>query len=118
MPDVIFSEDDLNSVIELPSAWYTLLVKDIAEGPGKADPTSTVWKVTMEVNSGRFKGAPVVNIFSEKFMGPFVKYMQTFGKVEKGVKIPYDKTIGKEVQGFVINGQFGNQVKDWKPVGK
>lgn len=116
MPEVIFTDEDIKSVNELPADWYVVRIKAIEEGNAKSD-GSTKWVLTAIVSSGPQAGTPVRCTFSEKFMGPFVKFMKAFGKVEKGVKLNYEAVVGKEVEAFcAYDSDWGNQPKEWRPL--
>ena len=124
MPEIKFTQEDLLERATLSPGWRTLVVKSVEEGPGKNDPTSTVYPCVFVIECQcPENGMPIRHWFSEKAMGRMVDYLKCFvpnGKLEAGKIYNLDQTIGKRVQGYCQYdpAQGYNIIKDWKPAEK
>ena len=119
MPDITFTQENLLERTQLTAGWRELKIKSVDEGPGKKDPTATVWEVVFVVDDGKDLGTPIRHWFSEKAMGRIVDFVKCFtgGKVEAGKKYNLDSTVGRSVQGYCQYdmSQGFNVIKDFKP---
>lgn len=121
MPEVTFSPEQLLANTELSAGWYPMSLKDISEGPGTKDPSSTTWTCEFEVIDGPSKGTLIATWFSSKMMVNLINYVKCFvPKLEAGKAYPLDQTKGKPVMGYVVFDleRNANVIKSFKPVGK
>jgi hypothetical protein len=119
MPEVKFTKENLLERTQLSPGWRLLKVKEMEEGPGKSDPTSTVWSYIFIVHAGPEVGVPIRHWFSEKAMGRLVDFVKCFtgGKVEEGKSYDLNSTVNRLVEGYVqYDLQQGfNVIKDFRP---
>jgi hypothetical protein len=104
MPKITFTQENLLERNQLEAGWYKFLVKEITEGPGKSDPTSTVYTTDFVVADGPAKNTPVKHWFTEKQMGRIVDFLKCFlgGKsAEAGREYDLSDTKGRHVMGYV-----------------
>jgi len=121
MPDVTFSQEDILTNTELTAGWYPMTLKEVSEGPGTKDPSSTTWTCEFEIMDGPSKGALIPTWFSSKMMANLINFIKCFvPKLEPGKKYPLDQTKGKPVMGYVVFDldRNANVIKSFKPVGK
>lgn len=123
MPKIRFTKEDLLKRNQLSAGWRELKVKSIEEGPGKRDPTATVYATVFIVEGGPDDGTPVNHWFSEKAperIADFVKCFVVSGKVEQDKDYELDDTVGRNIQGYCqYDMQQGfNVIKDFKPTAK
>jgi hypothetical protein len=105
MPEVRFTKQDLQERTPLSPGWRVVICKSIDEGPGKNDPTSTVYPCVFEIaGDGPESGIPIRHWFSEKTPGRIADYIRCFldenEKLEPGVGYKLEKTINKKVEAF------------------
>lgn len=121
MPEVTFTQEDIVSTKEVTAGWYPLTLKQVVEGPGKKDPSSTTWSCTFEVIDGESKGLQVLTWFSSKMMKNIIRFIRCFvASPVAGTSYSLDSTVGKPVMGYLV-WDIDNQtniIKDFKPVGK
>jgi hypothetical protein len=121
MPQIKFSQENLLERKQLTAGWRKLRVKSIEEGPGKKDPTSTVWECMFIVNDNTpDNGVPIRHWFSEKAMGRAVDFIKCFtgGKVDVDKVYELSECINRDVMGhchYDIDQKF-NVIEDWRPV--
>jgi hypothetical protein len=118
MPKIKFTKEDLLSRNQLAPGWRKLKCKSIEEGPGKKDPTSTVWECMFIISEGKEMGQPIRHWFSEKAMDRLVDYVKGFTKAEENKEYELNDTVGREIMGYCLydDTQGWNVIKDWKPV--
>lgn len=117
MPGITFTASDLASTNKLDPSWYKLIVRSVTSGPGKKDPSSITWEVSLEVAEGAAAGTPIKTWFSDKFMKPAVFFMGCFvANIEPGKEYPIEGTVGKHVLGYCKFNmeQKNNEVLDFK----
>jgi hypothetical protein len=122
MPTIRFSKEDLLGGKQLKPGWRRLKVKSVNEGPGKSDPSSTVYALQFVVEEGEELGVPVNHWFTEKQMFRLVAFLACFtgGKVEEGKDYRLDDVVGKSILGnvgFDINTGF-NSISEFRPADK
>ena len=123
----VSKEDILRGKAVKPGV-YTLLVKDIKEGPGKSDPSSNVVTISMIIESGpngdgSFNGVPVSHWLSEKAPGmaiPFIEAVTGKKVPEEGVNPDLEQCKGRKVKAFIKNemyqGRPSNKIDGFMPV--
>lgn len=120
MPGIIFTEEDIKAVGDLPAGWYPLTTKSMVEGPGKNDPSATSWTTVFTIYEGPFENREVRNTFSTNYKSMVYKYLKCFVDPKPGVTIPIEDTVGRQVQAYIVmdpTSGFPN-IKDFKPVGR
>lgn len=121
MPEVSFTKENLLERNQLSAGWRRLKVKEVNEGPGKSDPTSTVYPITFIVEEGPDSGTPINHWFTEKQMGRMSDFIKCFvDKVEIGKKYELSSTVGRSVMGYCQydTGTGFNVIKDFQAVKK
>ena len=121
MPEVSFTQEDIVSSQAMEAGWYPVTLKDISEGPGKKDPSSTTWTSEFEVIDGAYKGVVILYSFSSKMMKNVIQYVACFvGKPEPGKSYPLEATKGKPIMAYVkFDMDFNkNAIAAFKPIGK
>jgi hypothetical protein len=121
MPDVTFTQEDIVSSVAMEAGWQPLALKDINEGPGGKDPSSTTWTCDFVVLDGPYKGAMIRTFFSSKRMRDVINYVSCFvAKPVAGQSYPLESTKDKPVMGYCQHDPSfnNNKVVSFKPVGK
>jgi len=97
--------------------WYTLLVKNVSQGPGKNDPQSNTVTIKMVIEDGPDKnvfGAPVTHYLSEKAPGmavPFLEAVTGRRLPENGATPDVEKSVGRKVKAYL---KWDLEFKSWK----
>jgi hypothetical protein len=121
MPDVTFTQEDIVSSVAMEAGWQPIALKDVSEGPGTKDPSSTTWRCEFVVMDGPYKGATILHYFSNKMMKNVINYIACFvAKPVAGQSYPLEGTKDKLVQGYCQHDiSFNNnKIVSFKPVGK
>lgn len=123
----VSKEDILRGKAVKPGV-YTLLIKDIKEGPGKSDPSSNVVTISMVIESGpngdnSFNNVPVSHWLSEKAPGmaiPFIEAVTGQKIPETGANPDLEQCKGRKVKAFIKNemyqGRPSNKIDGFMPV--
>jgi hypothetical protein len=119
MPKVTFTKENLLERTQLTAGWRKLKVKSVDEGPGKSDPTSTVWETVFIVDDGKDLGVPIRHWFSEKQMGRVAEFLRCFtgGQIEEGKVYEMNDAVGRAVDGYCRYhpDQKWNVIDDFRP---
>ena len=107
----ISKEDLLRSKIVKPGV-YTLLLKNVTEGPGKNDPLSNTITLDFVIESGvdpAAVGVPVKYWLSEKAAGLATGFLEAISgkKIDDAVQIPdMASLVGRKVKAYIKTNNF------------
>ena len=121
MPIVEFSQDDINRSVIVEPAWYRVTINGINQRPSK-DAGSTNYFVegriicNAENGDKKFEGVPTPNnwLFNSKAMSNMVGFVAalTGEKPAPGQGYRIESAVGKEIEVFIENGLYNNQVQN------
>ena len=113
------TKDDLLRGKILKPGLYTLLIKNISQGPGKNDPQSTTTTIEFTTEDGpdlqaqNGVGVPIAYWLSEKAPGLAIGFLEAvIGKKipDNGIQVPDLATcIGKKVKAYIKNEMYQNR---------
>jgi hypothetical protein len=113
MPRFSITKDDLLRAKTIKPGVYTLLVKNVSDGPGKADPQSNVTTIDFVVDAGPDPsciGVPIKYWLSEKWPAGGVGFIEAVtGKKmsAEGIDIPeLSIAVGRKVKAYVKNEMY------------
>lgn len=116
----ISREDMLRSKVVEPG-WYNCIIKGVSQEAASTDgSTNTI--VDFVVIDGPQKDVPLRRYFSEKAPGFAVNFFKACGAQigEQGATFDVEKSIGRKMQVFVKNEEYGgsmrNRVEDFRPM--
>jgi hypothetical protein len=121
MPEIRFTQEDLNERKPLTPGWRTLEVMQVSEGPGKKDPSSTTYPMVLIVRSPEADAGTRLRVyFNEKIIGRIIDYLKCFvpgGNLDPSKTYRLEDTVGYHVDGYCLyNIETGfNEIKDWRP---
>jgi hypothetical protein len=116
--EIKFTKENLLERNQLEPAWYTVVVKAVKSQPGKSDPTSTTYKVELEVCEGPQAGTPVVTYFTEKLLSRVADFIRCFvTNVEPNKGYDLEDTVGRKLKAYIKYdiAQRWNTVEDYRP---
>lgn len=121
MPEIRFTQEDLNERKPLSPAWRLFRVVSITEGPGKTDPNSIVYPCVFVVESPEAdKGTRVRFWFTEKVIGRIIDYLKCFvpnGELDPSRGYKLEETVDHYVEGYSLYDvkQGYNTIQDFRP---
>lgn len=116
--NVSISKEDMMSGKILQPGVYVLLIKDISQAPGKADPDTQTTTIKFVVESGpdpKGVGVPIDYYIGEKswkYQRDFLE--KAFGKSlpEDGVNLDIELLKGRRIKGYVKSEKFQGRDKN------
>lgn len=111
-----FSETDILASAKLEAGIYKLKVLDVSAAPGKKDPESTTFVVSLAVAEGPNINVPVQAILSSKMMKGLTEFISCFvDKIDPTKDYDLEQTKGKTVTAYVVHNleYKNNEVKDF-----
>ena len=111
------TKEDLMRSKAVKPGLYLLTIKNISQGPGKNDPSSTVTTIDFEIKDStagdkEFIGVPVKHWISEKAAGYASGFFEavTGKKITDGMQVPdLAQLIGRDVKGYIKNDIFNGR---------
>ena len=103
MPEITFTQENLNEGNKLDPTKYKLRMKGVEEKPSSKDENNPVWHTDFIVVDGKFKDTPIKHYFNGKIMKDVVAFVACFtpgGKLEAGKNYELSALVGKEVMAF------------------
>lgn len=120
------SKEDLLRSKVVPPTWYLCTVKNISQGPGTNDPSSTTTTIELIIKDApdkQYLGVPLRYWLSEKAAGLSVAFLEAVsGKKipDGGLNLDLAACIGRDVKVYVTNEKYRNRLQnvcqDFAPV--
>lgn len=119
MPKITFTKEHLLMKTQLEANWYKVKIKETKEGPGKTDPTSTVYTISTVVAEGPATGVPITTWLTEKMPEKIVAFVDCFvnGGAVAGKEYDLKDTENKLVMAYIKYNvdRSSNEITEFKP---